>query len=111
MSVKMSLSLLEAVKIGDSVSVRQHLEQGVVYSDELNEVLREVLREGRSQHWDVVKLLLDSGAQVDSWYNAGDSLLDLESKPDILVRGREGGAENWTVWRKLPHSIIEPWIW
>ena len=65
MSVKMSLSLLEAVKIGDSVSVRQHLEQGVVYSDELNEALREA---SRSQHWDVVKLLLDSVAEFDSLY-------------------------------------------
>ncbi len=37
----------------------------------------------------MVKLLLDSGAQVNLKDNDGSSAVDLESKPDLLVgRGR-----------------------
>ncbi len=59
-SVKLSLSLLEAARIGDSAIVQQHLEQGAG-TDTLNGSLIEASRAGS----DVVKLLLDNGAQVD----------------------------------------------
>ncbi len=100
MSVQMSL--LEAVENGDSVLVQQHLEQGVD-SNELNEALREASGRG---HSDVVKLLLDSGAQVnlqdiDGWSSLrvasenGHSYvvkLLLDSGAQVNLRDREGSS-------------------
>ena len=64
-------SLLEAVANGDSVLVQQHLEQGVD-SDELNTAL---WVESTRGHSDVVKLLLDSGAQVNLQHDGSSSLM------------------------------------